>query len=328
MVKVLFIGGTGRTGSTTLDKVLGSSSNWFSGGELAFFWNKVMVQGGLCSCGKVVNDCEIWRASVDLAFKDKDIDSQEMVAQRKTFWSIHLPLLAFKRLTARKLDNLGDFPLNVETLYDAVSQVTHSRVIVDSSKESHYSFILRERTNLDIYFLHLVRDPRAVGYSWSKKKSELGFQNQSLMERRGVFKTTIYYWVSNLAGIWIWRKESDRYKILRYEDFANDPQLVMGLISDFVHEPIDLEQFSDGNTFKIKPSHLVWGNPNRFSNQDLLVAPDMDWVRRQSRSKSMILAAVNWPVARIFGYPLARNRMIRRTRFMQKHNLCKEAETL
>ena len=328
MVKVLFVGGTGRTGSTILDKVLGSSPSWFSGGELAFFWDKGMVQGGLCSCGKAVSDCEIWRASIDLAFKDQGIDPQKMVAQRKTFWSIHLPMLAFKRLTSRKLDNLGDFPANVETLYEAVSQVTHCQVIVDSSKESHYSFILRERTNLDIYFLHLVRDPRAVGYSWSKKKSELGFQNKSLMERRGVLKTTIYYWVSNLAAIWIWRNESERYKILRYEDFADDPQLVIESISDFVHEPIGLEQFSDGNKFKIKPPHLAWGNPNRFSNQDLQVSPDMDWVSRQAHPRSLILAVLNWPVARIFGYSLGRNRPGNGTRVMQQHNLWKEAETV
>ena len=328
MVKVLFVGGTGRTGSTILDKVLGSSPSWFSGGELAFIWDKGMVQGGLCSCGKAVNDCEIWRASIDLAFKGKGIDPQKMVAQRKTFWSIHLPMLAFKRLTARKLDNLGDFPANVEKLYEAVAQVTHCQVIVDSSKESHYSFILRERTNLDISFLHLVRDPRAVGYSWSKKKSELGFQNKTLMERRGVLKTTIYYWVSNLAAIWIWRNESERYKILRYEDFADDPQLVIESISDFVHEPIDLERFSDGNKFKIKPPHLAWGNPNRFSNEDLQVSSDMDWSNRQGNLRSLILAVLNWPVARIFGYSLGRDRPGNGTRVMQQHNLWKEAETV
>jgi len=322
VVKVLFVGGTGRTGSTILDKILGSLPGWFSGGELAFIWEKGLVQGGRCSCGEPVAECGIWREAIRRGANNRNVDPHKMVAQRKRFWSIHLPLLISQRVTSWRLDKLEDFPANVEALYNAVAEVSGSSVIIDSSKESHYSFILRERTDLDIYFLHLVRDPRAIGYSWNKKKNELGFQNGTLMERRGICKVSAYYFVSNLAAIWIWGRRPERYKILRYEDFTKDPQSVIRLIANFIGEPIDTLESSSGDTFKIMPSHLVWGNPNRFSNEEIHISRDLEWMEKQGRVKSFTLAVLNFPVARIFGYHLNRNgKNFRGGAIMNRYNL-------
>ena len=72
----------------------------------------------------------------------------------------------------------------VEQLYRGIARSTGARLIVDSSKEPHYSWILRQATDLDVRFLHLVRDPRAVAMSWRRPRAEPGLGGAATMELR------------------------------------------------------------------------------------------------------------------------------------------------
>ena len=49
------------------------------------------------------------------------------------------------------------------------STLTGSPVVVDSSKHVSLAFALSHDADLDLRVLHMVRDPRAVAYSWSKE---------------------------------------------------------------------------------------------------------------------------------------------------------------
>ena len=61
-VPVLFIAGFGRSGSTLLDRLLGSTPGVHSGGELAAIWTHGLVDDRLCSCGAPFSGCPFWRA--------------------------------------------------------------------------------------------------------------------------------------------------------------------------------------------------------------------------------------------------------------------------
>ena len=301
-MKVLYIGGTGRTGSTLIDRILGSAPGWFSGGELAFLWRHGLVAGGLCACGSELQQCEVWAPVLDKVGKGSPIDAQRMVDLRRRFWSVHLPLLALPGAKERRLDALEEFPEVVERLYNAVGEVTGCRVFVDSSKEPHYSMILRERTDLDIRFLHLVRDPRAIGHSWSRRRSETGLRDAVEMERRSPLKTTGYFNVSNLAAEHFWRDEPGRYLRVRYEDFVENPQKWLARIAEFMGEELDLRGVLDGAMFTPGPTHTVWGNPNRFDDQPRPIRRDDAWRREQPKLTSLFLSVSNFPVSSRYGY--------------------------
>jgi len=303
-MKVLYIGGTGRTGSTLLDRLLGSAPGWLSGGELAFLWRFGLTRSGLCSCGAPVADCPVWSEALAATNAEVPFDAERMVRLRRRFRSEHMPLMASRRFTERRLDSLEEFPAVVERLYRAVCDVTGSRVLIDSSKEPHYSSILRRRTGLDIYFLHLVRDPRAVGYSWTRKRAETGFAGSEDMARRGVLKSSLYYNVSNVGAERLWRDEPDRYRILRYEDFVADPGGVAARIADFVGEELDLGGVLAGDTFMPRAAHVTWGNPNRFDVGETTISRDDAWRGKQARWRSAVLGAINAPTASRYGYPL------------------------
>ena len=311
-MKVLFVGGTGRTGSTVLDRLMGSAPGWFSGGELAFIWRYGLARGGLCSCGVPLESCPVW--SVVLERAGGGLDARRMMELRRRFWSIHLPLTWSRALTRRRLDALEEYPAVVERVYRAIGDVTGARVLVDSSKDAHYSMILRERTALDVYFLHLVRDPRATGYSWTKRRAEAGFAGSEDMERRGLLEASIYYGVSNVASERLWRDVPDRYRLLRYEDFVAAPGPVADEIAAFVGEPLDLGGVLAGRTLAPGVQHTSWGNPNRFERRTIALAPDDAWRRGQPRWRSRALAAINAPVARRFGYRLGADAALGRPR--------------
>ena len=62
--KVLYIGGTGRTGSTMLDQLLGQFAGYFSGGEMAFFWSRGIAADAICACGEPVRTCAVWSHAI------------------------------------------------------------------------------------------------------------------------------------------------------------------------------------------------------------------------------------------------------------------------
>src|SRR5690242_10887667 len=67
-VKVLFIAGSGRSGSTLLDMLLGQINGFYSTGELRFIWERGFGQNQLCGCGKPFRECDFWTEVVKEGF--------------------------------------------------------------------------------------------------------------------------------------------------------------------------------------------------------------------------------------------------------------------
>jgi hypothetical protein len=301
-VKVLYIGGTGRTGSTLLERLLGQVDGVFAAGELTFLW-LALDGGGTCSCRRRLRDCPVWAAALREAFgATAAVDPAEMLALRRRYQSIHLPLMLVPGFHQLGLRRLGPYPERVEALYRALSRTTGSRLIVDASKEPHYSAILRSRPGLDVYFLHLVRDPRAVAHSWRRTRVHGGFGPEHLLPRRNVATSALYYWVSDLAAEALWRSRPTRYLRLRYEDLIDDPQAAFARIGGFVDEPLDPAPFLSGRTARIGPLHTAWGNPNRYDQGVVELRPDDEWRQAMGAGARTASTVLNWPWLRRYGY--------------------------
>ena len=320
--RILYIGGSTRTGSTLLDSLLGSFPGVFSGGELTFFWRYGMQEGGRCSCGVAVVDCPVWSEVLQRVFAGGMVNPERMVELRNRFWSIHLPLMAVPALRRRGLAKLEEYPRVLERLYHSIAETTDARLIVDSSKEPHYSYILREATDLDVYFLHLVRDPRAVGSSWLRARPELGFGEDTELarlgpqrpsgyhhaERRSPLQTSAYYDVSNVASEMLW-KSDERYAFLRYEDFVERPTEALESISEFVGVDLDVGSVLDANNSFERPSlHSAWGNPNRFEQGRTVLESDDAWTTRLSKPNRAVITALTIPLMARYGYRIEASR--------------------
>ena len=66
--KVLFVAGTGRSGSTLLANVLGTVDGVFSGGEIRYLWERGLQDERLCGCGRAFLECPVWTAILHEAY--------------------------------------------------------------------------------------------------------------------------------------------------------------------------------------------------------------------------------------------------------------------
>src|ERR1019366_1995765 len=64
-------------------------------------------------------------------------------------------------------------------LYRAIRQVAGKSVVVDSSREASQALVLARIPDIDLKVLHLVRDSRAVAFSYLRRKPQFRDDNPS-----------------------------------------------------------------------------------------------------------------------------------------------------
>src|SRR5438874_767855 len=75
-LRILFIVGMGRSGTTLLELLLGRLEGWVAGGELRRYWHGASIPGWVCGCGRLLADCDFWR-QVRADLRDGGVDPDE-----------------------------------------------------------------------------------------------------------------------------------------------------------------------------------------------------------------------------------------------------------
>jgi hypothetical protein len=305
-VKVLYIAGWGRSGTTILDNVLGSYPTVFSVGELYFLWRRGLGQNRHCGCGEPLPSCPLWREVLDLAYQGRELHPSETDKRLQNSVRIrHTHRLAHGRLdedAARYRDELG-------RIYAALATVTGAELIVDSSKVPSGAAVAAQIDGVDAYLLQMVRDPRAVAYSWMRPKLQPDRSVPTQMVRHNAADSGVSWvaWnllIENVAHV----SYRDRYLRLRYEDFIADPQAAMSGVLDFVGVPSLGTPFLDASTVDLARNHTVSGNPSRFSIGEVSLRPDDAWRCKQSRRARFVSTAATLPLLHRYGYPVVPQR--------------------
>ena len=303
-IKVLYIGGSSRTGSTLLDRLFGQIDGFFSVGEIRHLWEKGLGKNQLCGCGKPVRECEFWSAVGQEAFGGfQRIDAQHMLALKRSVdhWR-YLPRLlrdSGPRGFQRRLDEYTDV---LGKLYRAIQHVSGCEVIVDSSKYPSHGVILNRMPEIDLYPVHLVRDSRAVAHSWQKKwfKPEVTDKREP-MPNYHPFLCASEYLVMNLS-LQRFKRINAHYYFLHYEDLANHPQQTLTATLTAMGLPSSGLQFVNDRSIDLKPNHTVAGNPMRFKQGLIEVKPDTDWVLQMKGSHRSLVTALTFPLLYQYGY--------------------------
>jgi hypothetical protein len=304
-VKVLYIVGMGRSGSTILANSLGEVDGFFSAGEICYMWRNNLVENRLCGCGAPFRECEVWGRVLERAFGgSENVDPREMMRELSAgARTRHLPLMLSGSGRRRLADRMRPLLNNTGALYKALAAETGSRVIVDSSKEPAYGRALGMAPGIDLRVLHLVRDPRATAYSWSKKKPQPDSPDREFMVQFSPFKNS-WMWDSwNGAAEALWGRDKSRYLRLRYEDFVADPRSSFGRILDLLDEDAEPPLAGEGEV-KLGVSHTVSGNPNRFQTGSVALKPDTEWMREMDHRDRGLVTALTYPMLRRYGYPV------------------------
>lgn len=305
--RVLYIAGFGRSGSTLLGNVLGEVDGFVSVGEVRQVWEYGLLQNKLCGCGEPFDRCEVWRPVMQEAFGGAEkVDAWEMVRLRESWARTkHMPLMLTRpgrrfveRRLAEYLDALGH-------LYRAIYTVTGSRVIVDSSKFPSYGYVLGMAPSVDLSVVHLVRDPRAVAYSWQRKRLHPDPENPEYMPRRGPAESAARWTARNLAAEALRRRSPGsrgRYMRLRYEDFVANPREAIDRVLELVGEEAASRPHAGAREVQLGVNHNVWGNPGRFRTGTVEIKPDKEWVSGIKPADARLVSLLTFPLLARYGY--------------------------
>ena len=173
MIRVLYIGGLGRSGSTLVERLAGQLAGACAVGELVHLWERGIRLGERCGCGAPFGRCPFWEQAGKTAFGGWDeVDPGRVAALRsRVDRNRHIPALA-RPGSARPragAGELAEYTSYYARLYAAIAEVSGAELVIDSSKHPSLAHCLRWQDGVDLRVLHLVRDSRAVAYSWGRR---------------------------------------------------------------------------------------------------------------------------------------------------------------
>jgi hypothetical protein len=301
-VKVLFISGAGRSGSTLLDMLLGQVSGFYSTGELRFIWSRGFGQNQLCGCGNPFSQCEFWTQVVKEAFGGfENINHARMEELRASVEGRVSKGLPIKRESKLLTPNKEYFDA-YSNLYRAIQKISGCEFIVDSSKNPGHGFVVANVPQIDLFTVHLIRDSRAVAYSWRREKSRPEiYWEQKFMGQRKIL-TSATRWNSLQKSTEKLRQASKQYALLKYEDLVTNPQKSLFRLFDELRIEQPALNFIDGVRANLKTSHTVSGNPVRFTRKEITIEPDIEWQHALANRQKWLVTLLTWPLLLKYGY--------------------------
>jgi hypothetical protein len=228
------------------------------------------------------------------------VDANEMYRFTESFRIQNLPLALIPGQKKKETERLQEYLSNLEKLYQAIQSTAGASVIVDSSKNPSYGYLLRQIPSLELYVLHFMRDSRAVAYSWSKVKE---FQPGVKMARKMPVKSALQWDARNLMTELFLNRNSGRHQVLRYEDFIDRPRESIESVINLLGEtPLDLPFVSSHTVDLQNANHSVFGNPVRFQTGLVELKLDNRWQKKMDQSHKLAVAGLTWPLQRRYGY--------------------------
>jgi Sulfotransferase family len=333
VVKVLYVMGRGRSGSTILGNVLGEADGFFAAGEVRELFDPVLRRpDSVCACGEPVRECPVWSGvlerlpEVDLAAVARW--QHDVIRERR------LHRLRHRRdhaggATAEAGDHgatveagdgsdgdeqaaltavddpwpeLTSFARVMSHVYLALAEQTGARVIVDTSKRPSYGMFLQHVAGCEPYYVQVVRDPRASAHSW-KTRRYVGSSGDTVT-RRGAADATLRWDLLNLGAEATLRSAPPERRFqLRFEDFAASPRDTVQRLTTFVGEDAP-SPFRDDRTIDLGTNHSIAGNPSRQRIGDVVIHEVDDWSARFSRLDRWLATLIAVPFLRRYGYAL------------------------
>jgi hypothetical protein len=307
-VRVLYVGGIGRSGSTLIERIIGQLPGVCPVGELVHLSERGIGGDERCSCGQPFHQCPFWQQVGAAAFGDWDkVDVHRIAALRsRVDRNRFIPALAKRELHSGLSRDLDEYTSYYARLYTAISQVSGCQLVVDSSKHPSLAHCLRRRADIDLRVLHLIRDSRAVAYSWSRHVRRPDTDSESYMWK---------YSPAMAAGQWIAQNAAfhllDRLGCptmrLKYEDFITGPEPAMRIVTAFAGLPAQASYpflGADGASHwvQLDGAHSVSGNPMRFATGKIPISQDERWRTSMPKAQQRAVTALTFPLLAGYGY--------------------------
>ena len=300
-IRVVFVAGAGRSGSTLLDLLLGSAPGACAVSELRHIWRLGFVENEFCGCARPFRDCPFWREVTRAAFGHVDAARGEQLdrVQEWLLQSRHAPALTWDRLARPTLRAQRDRWAKRElSLLRAIQEVSGAHTIVDSSKNPMYGLLLATLPEVDLRVIHLVRDSRAVAYSWARRtKADPMRAGKQQFELAKPWQAGAWWMIAN-AATELAPSLHRTYLRVKYEQLAKDPEREMARIAAFA----GLKARAASERVNLGVHHSIGGNPMRYEQGEIRVKPDTEWRKAMPGGDRRLITAMTWPLLLKYAY--------------------------
>ncbi len=284
-------------------RVLGRIEGFFSAGEVWHVFGRGMANNELCGCGSHFRDCEVWSRVLKLYEEEgqehtpSQIDAIERDIIRMRYLPVWMLSLKPKALSRR----LELFCRYTARIYSAIHRVTGCSVIVDSSKNPVYGYVLGRMPNIELYVVHLVRDSRGVAYSWSKlkRRPEIPWRVE-YMDRHKPPKSSLFWTAAQLGAEIL--KYKQRYLRIRYEDFIREPLKTTSRVLDLLGEEGAALDHIREDSITLEINHTISGNPMRMKKDAISLRLDSEWFSAMRRIDKFIVTLLTLPLLVKYDY--------------------------
>jgi len=292
-----------------LASILGEVDGVVTAGEIRWLWRRGVLEERPCGCGRAPIDCPVWSAVLAEVLgpgpyrrgrEPVDAVREIVLAQREVSTRRN-------RLRVIRSASGGDAQWSAlsrvrgvtEELLSALARTTGAGVIVDTSKRAQEAAVLAATGSVDHYVLHIVRDPRAVAWSWRRAKPLAG--GRTMATRPAARSVT--RWVENCLGVEMLRRRvpADRWFSTRYETFVADPQGTVDEVLAFLGVDAPAP-FVGPETVALGTNHSIAGNPNRFRTGHVRIVADDEWRTKMRMRDRRVVEAMALPLLRRYGY--------------------------
>jgi hypothetical protein len=304
-VKVLYIAGVGRSGSTLLERMLGAVPGSVNTGELNAIFSRVASQDQRCGCGEPFSVCPFWTRVGDEAFGGWSSVTDRMSGlQPRLVRQRHV----FRMLTGvaprgyrRELDEYLDVH---HRLYRAIAEVSGAEVVVDASKSTAQLFALRRIPGLDLRVVNLVRDSRGVANSWNKSGIvKPQSKDGALMGTYAPHRLAVL-WAALQLECAVLRAAAPYSARVRYEDLVAAPRPTLERALNEVGLPPvgDALAHIGERSVHLTPSHGVAGSRTRFTAGRIELQLDDAWRSTLPAGARRVVTAMTLPQLVGYGY--------------------------
>lgn len=303
----MYLGGIGRSGSTLLERLLGALPGGCACGEIVHLWQRGIVANERCGCGTEFAGCEFWSQVGKTAFGGwSGVDTERVAALKDAVdRTRHIPLLAGPGLPASMRRNLAEYTDYYLRLYQAIGEVSGGAAVIDSSKHASLAFCLGRCDDIDLRVVHLVRDSRAVAYSWSTKVARPEGGADSFMTTYRPAPAAAH-WTAQNGALQVLARRGTPVLRVRYEDLVEWPEATLARVAAFAGLPaadLGIRQSGDGiRQVELGQAHTVSGNPMRFASGVTTIRGDERWRTSMPGAQRRAVTAITLPLLAHYGY--------------------------
>ena len=310
-IKVVYIAGFGRSGSTLVDTMLGQCDGFHSVGELRLIWEGLSTEGWLCGCGHLLRECPFWTKVLEDAYGGKINDTfiEEMrVLSRKYCTGFQLPRMMLPKTGWLQEPEVKRFLDMTERLYRSIADHSGCSYIVDSSKFPLYAYLLNAAMpSIDLHIVHLIRDARAVGYAWKKRaymRSDVADKKERMVQI-GYFSSSLRWDGYNLVLETFRYRTPGKYVKVKYREFIANPKQSMQRILDMLGEDHRSLSYIDGENVLLDSTHTCHGNQSRMKTGTIRLLLDERWKKEMPLGEKLVVTLLTWPMLLLNRYSIS-----------------------